>query len=128
MNKWRRLLFLAAVVFLLLSTGRTALAQVNVVTQHNDLGRTGQNLNETTLTSANVNVNQFGLLLKSALDNQVYAQPLVVANVSIAGGTHNVVFIATMRNTVYAFDADDPAQSNTPLWSVNLAADRKSVV
>ena len=112
----RRSPFLAAIVFLLLSTGQTVLAQVNVVTQHNDLGRTGQNLNETTLTPVNVNATQFGLLFKSVLDNQVYAQPLVVSNVSIAGGTHNVVYVATTNNSVYALDADN----GTQYWHMTL--------
>lgn len=117
MNQARRhsILFVSILV-LLLSTGRTAAAQVNVVTQHNDLGRTGQNLNETTLAPSNVNVNQFGLLFKSVVDNQVYAQPLVVSAVSIGGGTHNVVYVATTSNSVYALDADN----GTQYWHVNL--------
>ncbi len=93
-----------------------ASAQVSVLTQHNDLGRTGQNLNETTLTPGNVNATQFGLLFKVAVDNQVYAEPLVVANVSIGGGTHNVVYVATTNNGVYALDADN----GTQYWHVNL--------
>ncbi len=108
-------LFYGLAVLLLLANV-LASAQVSVVTQHNDLGRTGQNLNETTLTPGNVNATQFGLLFKVAVDNQVYAEPLVVANVSIGGGTHNVVYVATTNNSVYALDADN----GTQYWHVNL--------
>jgi hypothetical protein len=101
---------------LLLFANLLASAQVSVVTQHNDLGRTGQNLNETVLTPLNVNATQFGLQFKVAVDNQIYAEPLVVANVSIGGGTHNVVYVGTTSNSVYAFDAD----SGTQYWHVNL--------
>src|SRR5437763_65521 len=107
---------LVSLLFLILLTGISGEAQVNVVTQHNDLGRTGQNLSETALTPSNVNVNQFGLLFKVTVDNQVYAQPLVVSNVSIGGGTHNVVYIGTTNNSVYALDAN----TGTQYWHVNL--------
>src|SRR5260370_26968468 len=119
-----RLRLLLSIVFLILLTGITGQAQVNVVTQHNDLGRTGQNLSETALTPSNVNVNQFGLLFKVAVDNQVYAQPLVVSNVSIGGGTHNVVYIGTTNNSVYALDSDNGTQDwyvalGTPISNAN---------
>src|SRR5437899_790336 len=77
-----------------------------VLTHHNDNFRTGQNVNETVLAPANVTPGTFGKLFACAVDGEVYAQPLYVANFLIQGGTHNVVFVATMNDSVYAFDAD----------------------
>ena len=91
-------------------------SQTNVLTQHNDNYRDGVNSAETVLTPANVNSSQFGMLFKVAVDDQIYAQPLYMANVNIAKGTHNVIFIATTNNSVYAFDADSGAQ----YWHVSL--------
>ena len=83
---------------------------VSVLTQHNDNTRAGWNSRETVLNTSNVNVTQFGALFDLVVDDQVYAQPLVVANVLINGGYHNVVYVATVNNTVYAFDGDDGRQ------------------
>ena len=86
-----------------------AAAQVNVTTWHNDLARTGANTQESILTPANVNINSFGKLFSTSVDGQVYAQPLYMSNVSIGGGTHNVVYVATEHDSVYAIDADSGA-------------------
>jgi len=78
-----------------------------VFTRHNDGARTGQNLQEYALTPAVVGAaGNFGKLFQCSLDGVAYAQPLYVANLSIAGGVHNVVFVATENDSVYAFDAD----------------------
>ncbi len=91
-------------------------AQNSVLTQHNDNLRDGVNATESVLTPATVNANQFGLLFKLGVDDQVYAQPLVDNSVSVNGATHSVVYIATTNNSVYAFDAN----TGVPYWHVNL--------
>lgn len=96
-----------------------AAAQVDVLTQHNDNARTGANTRETLLTPATVNRARFGMLFKRVVDDQVYTQPLVVTNVSVGGTPHDVVYMTTVNNSVYAFDANDPAAA-APLWHVNF--------
>jgi hypothetical protein len=92
----------------------------DVIMQRFDTNRTSANLSETTLTTANVNMNQFGRLFNCPVDGQIYAQPLYVSGLTVSGaGVHNVIFVATQHNSVYAFDADSP-NGSAPLWHVNL--------
>ena len=93
--------------------------QVAVWTGQYDQGRTSANLNETILTTSNVNKQRFGLLFTRAVDDYMYAQPLYLPQVTIGESAHNVVYAATINNSVYAFDADTPSLS-APLWQVNL--------
>jgi hypothetical protein len=96
-------------------------AQVDVLTNHNDNSRTGANRRERVLTPANVNGSRFGMLFKRVLDDQLYTQPLVATNITIDRGTHDVVYVTTVNNSVYAFDANDP-EATRPLWHVNFGA------
>ncbi|MGB8328233.1 MAG: IPT/TIG domain-containing protein [Steroidobacteraceae bacterium] len=77
------------------------------------------NLNETALNVSNVRPAQFGKLFTRTVDGQIYAQPLYVAGLNLGTTVRNVVYIATEKNNVYAFDADDP-NASAPLWQVNL--------
>lgn len=99
-----------------------ASAQVNVTTYHNNNFRTGLNDHETTLSPVNVNPAKFGLLFNLPVDGQVYAQPLYLSKLTVAGkGVHNVVFIATEHNSLYAYDADSNTGDNAqPLWHINF--------
>jgi hypothetical protein len=106
-----------AVLLLVLASAMPGVSQTfkGVFTEHNDKARTGQNLNEKVLTPQNVNSKKFGKLFSYSVDGQIYAQPLYVPNVAIPGqGTHNVVYVATQNDSVYAFDAD--GLSSAPLW------------
>src|SRR5271167_1551601 len=85
-----------------------AAAQVNITTWDCDLTHSGVNPNETILTPANVNTaNNFGVLFTQPLDNQNYGQILYASNINVAGTTHNIVYVGTEGDSMYAFDADN---------------------
>src|SRR5438046_1471532 len=95
-------------------------AQLDILMNRYDAGQTGANISETTLTAANVNVNQFGKLYSYPVDGAVYAQPLYVTGVPIRGTLRNVLYVATMNDKLYAFDAD--SASPTPLWMTDFTS------
>jgi hypothetical protein len=103
-------------------------AQVSVLTAHNDIARTGQNLNETILTPANVNPNQFGRLFSQTVSGGIWVQPLYVSQVAIPSkGNHNVVYVATSNDVLYAFDGDtNGGATGNPLWKVSLLTNSPS--
>jgi hypothetical protein len=110
---------------------RLAPANVDVLSAHNDTFLSGQNLQEEILTPANVNAGSFGKLFTKPVDGYVYAQPLYKANLLIPGqGVHNVAFVATEHDSVYAFDTDNPAAGAGPegsLWKVSFLAPANGV-
>ena len=115
-----RLRFFASLVALA-SFGVGASAQVNVLTRHNDIARTGQNLAETTLSAQNVSAARFGKLFERPVDSNIWSQPLVVSGVQVPNkGTRNVVYVQTEVGQIYAFDADN-ASETAPLWRRDLA-------
>jgi uncharacterized protein (TIGR03437 family) len=101
-----------------LGIAAVALAQVDVLNVNYDQQQTGANLHETSLTPQ-TNWSTFGKVGTLPVDGQLYAQPLYVTGVAIGGVKYNVLYVATMGNSVFAFNADAP-QSPTPLWQVNL--------
>ena len=124
----RRHKLIPPLAVLLLSTCRNSEAPINtnpppppaqsvsVLTQHNDNNRSGWNADEKALTTANVNPQQFGLVFTLLVDDEVYAQPLVVGHVLMGSAYRNVVIIATVNNTLYAFDGDN----GTLYWQKNF--------
>lgn len=115
------LISLAILVFCVCLGASSSGAQVSVLTQHNDIGRTGQNTSETILNTSNVAPGSFGKLFSLPVTGQIYAQPLYVPGVSIGGVVHNVLVVATEADMVYAFDADSNTGSNSlPLWSASM--------
>src|SRR5258706_7327905 len=94
--------------FTLAPTPHASAQQTQVFTRNYNNQRTGANLSEAILKPSNVNANQFGKLFVLPVDDQIYAGLLYAANVAIGGAKHNVLYAATVNNTVYAFDADQP--------------------
>jgi len=98
-------------------TVSAAISSADVLTYHNDIGRTGQNLNETVLTTGNVASATFGKIGFYSVDGLVDAEPLVASAIAVPGnGTHNLLIVPSEHNTVYAFDAD----SGTTIWHTSL--------
>jgi hypothetical protein len=92
---------------------------IDVLTNRYNNERTGANLNETVLNQSNVNVNGFGKIFARGVDGQIYAQPLIVSDLEIPGlGKRSIVIVATTRNMVYAFDAENPEACH-PIWRVD---------
>ena len=116
-----RTLGAAILTTVLLTATHPVDAQVSVTTYQYNTQRTGVNSNETILTPSNVNSSNFGELFSQTVDGDIYAQPLYVPNVTINGAVHNVVYVATEHDSVYAFDADSNAGANAqPLWQTSL--------
>jgi hypothetical protein len=100
------------------SVGVTDLS--GMTTYHNDLARDGANTHEYALNTSNVTSSTFGKLFSCSVDEAIYTQPLWVPNLTINSAKHNVVLVATQRDSVYAFDADSNTSPCTPLWHANL--------
>ena len=112
-------------IVLMMSLSQPGMSQaVSVLTQHNDLSRSGANPNETILKTSNVSESTFGKLFSLPIDGFTYAQPLYDPGVSISGGTHNVIYVATAHDSVYAFDAETGEQ----YWHVSLGTPVPSTV
>jgi hypothetical protein len=116
--RWRLVAVFGWMCAFFLTSAPLTSAQTSVLMHHYDIGRTGQNTNETILTPANVNSTTFEKLFSVPTDGLVFAQPLYVPGVAVSGqGTHNVVFVATEHDSLYAYDADT---GGTPLWTVSF--------
>lgn len=112
----RPVLFICALLLLAYPEASRA---VSVTTWHNNNSRNGTNYEETILNTSNVNSSTFGKLYSLPVDGQIYGQPLYVPSVNVTGkGLHNVLYVTTENNSVYAFDADSSGQQ--PLWQINL--------
>ncbi len=111
---------------LLLASLLVASLDAQISTSQYDNARTGANIHETVLNPRNVEVNRFGRVFRLPVDGDIYAQPLYLPNLAIPGkGTHNVVFVATEHDSVYAFDA--AAEPKEPLWKVNFTDSTRQI-
>ncbi len=126
----RVLVIVVGVLLFVLAGVKAGRAQVAVTTWHYDNVLSGVNPNETILTPANVNSNQFGLLFTQPVDGLVIGQALYMPGVTIPGnGVHNVVYVATMHDSVYAFDADSASGGNAnPLWHTTFLVNGATTV
>lgn len=100
-------------------TSSTGAGTVNITTWHVDNNRTGLNANETILTPLKVDASSFGKLFSYLVDGYVYGEPLIMSNVTISGAKHDLLYVATENDSVYAFDADNYG-TGAPLWKVSL--------
>ena len=117
--RWAQIALVLALSSLCLSAAFAQTA-VPVLTRSYTNQRIGGNAQETALTPANVNASQFGMLFSRPVDGEIYAQPLYAPGLTINGRTQNVIFVATMHDSVYAFDADDP-NASAPLWKTSYS-------
>jgi len=106
----------AAPIQLTVAGSATTTSNVDIVTYHDDVARTGMNPSETVLTTANVTSSKFGLLRMFAVDGLVDGEPLYLSNLNVAGQTQNVVFAVTEHDSVYAFNTDTGAQ----VWKMSI--------
>jgi hypothetical protein len=123
-------MFVFTLSFFWTCSPQIALSQVNIATYQGNNSRTGLNSQEIILTPGNVDPTTFGQLFTYPVDGYVYAQPLYLSNITIPGkGPHNVIFVATENDSIYAFDADDPTGTNAPyLWKTSCLASSETAV